>query len=97
MNTDQKKLMNIFKLVDFLNPICRTTLVIYKFCYEYIKKFYPFSILPFWINKLGSALETTGIIYYKHQQALNKNFLCEILPGFPLIAFLNLNSGSDLV
>lgn len=47
MNTDQKKLMNIFKLVDFLNPICRTTLVIYKFCYEYIKNFTPFQFYHF--------------------------------------------------
>lgn len=36
MNTDKKKLMGIFKLMKFSNPICRTALVIYKFCYEYI-------------------------------------------------------------
>lgn len=65
MNTDQKKLTNVFKLMDILNPIYRTTLVIHKFCHEYIKIFknfihvisYSFQFISsLWINKSGFAL-----------------------------------------
>ena len=74
MNTHQKKLMDIFKLMAFSNPICRTALVISKFCYEYMNflNFIPFIYFYLFLiyfpimekkKKSGSALQTTGIIY----------------------------------
>lgn len=47
MNTDQRELINIFQLIDVLNPICRTTWVTYKLCSVYtFLKLYPLYLFP---------------------------------------------------